>query len=404
MDELGSLNRDYVKDRKVCATGRLVSLTHDQLARLVEACGGTFIRYPTRSSIVLVIGDDGWPSEDDGSPSRVFKRARELRALGYPIDFVSEDDFLQRIGLTQNAEAIRGLHTIGDLARILGVSPVRIRRWVRSGLIEPVASAHRLAYFDFHQVAFARRISELLDSGASLASIRRGIEEIRDLLPQQQSQDALARLAKWERSGRILVRLDDKLIDGGGQTYFDFEAAEGAEATVAAPTCEDFAEVAHLFDAALQREDDDQPQEAADLYRRAVALQPTDPILHFNLGNVLFGLGRAEDAAACYREALRHDPGYAEAWNNLGNACAELSQWNDAAEALRSALRLVPGYADAHYNLAGVLKRLGRPSESAHHWRAYQEHSSADRLLAQRESVLRIFRGETEEAARRSSC
>ena len=48
MDESPPLNCDYLKDQKVCVTGRLVSLTHAELAELVRSCGGTFIRTPKR--------------------------------------------------------------------------------------------------------------------------------------------------------------------------------------------------------------------------------------------------------------------------------------------------------------------------------------------------------------------
>src|SRR5262245_18534495 len=77
-------------NRKVCVTGRLMALTHEELAQLVLACGGKFIRFPRRGSMILVVGEDGWPSEMDGSPSRIFERARRLRALGYPIEFQTE--------------------------------------------------------------------------------------------------------------------------------------------------------------------------------------------------------------------------------------------------------------------------------------------------------------------------
>src|SRR6187397_2627940 len=92
------LNR-LLLNRKVCVTGRLMALTHEELAQLVAACGGRFIRFPRRGGMILVVGENGWPSEMDGSPSRIFERARRLRALGFPIEFRTEDEFLQQLGL-----------------------------------------------------------------------------------------------------------------------------------------------------------------------------------------------------------------------------------------------------------------------------------------------------------------
>src|SRR5687768_2725124 len=186
MDECaGNLNHDYLRQRKVCVTGRLFSMTHAELAELTQALGGTFLRYPTRSSFLLLIGDDGWPAENDGSPSQILDRAQKLRAYGYRIDFVTEEEFLEEVGLTEPAGAIRGQHTISDLARMLNVTSVRLRHWLRIGLIQPVQSTNRLAYFDFHQVAFAKRLCELLDGGASLGAIRDGIERVRSWFPEE---------------------------------------------------------------------------------------------------------------------------------------------------------------------------------------------------------------------------
>src|SRR5262245_35252890 len=98
-----SLNVDYLQGRSVCATGRLVSMTHAELADLVEACGGSYVRTPRRGSLILVVGDRGCLSEQDGTPGQVFERARRLKAFGYRIEFTPEDEFLQRLGLDQSA-------------------------------------------------------------------------------------------------------------------------------------------------------------------------------------------------------------------------------------------------------------------------------------------------------------
>jgi tetratricopeptide (TPR) repeat protein len=384
----GSLNGDYVKNRKVCATGRLFSMTHDDLTELVNACGGKFIRHPTRSNFILIVGDAGLPAEADGSPSRVLERAQKLRALGYAIDFVSEDGFLERLGLTEPAEALHGRHPISDLARILHVSPARIRRWIHVGLIEPVESTHRLAYFDFHQVALAKRLCELLDSGSSLAAIRAGMEQARSWLSDQ--EPAAAQLARLERDGRILFRLNNALLDGRGQRYFDFDETQAQDVAVPFPAVSAPADAADLFDQAVALEDAGQLEAAAGVYERALALEPWEPALHFNLGNVLFGLGRSEPSAACFERAVQRDPQYAEAWNNLGNVLAQLNRPDDAVEALRHAVQLVPGYADAHYNLANVLRALGRLNEAEEHWNVYQRLSSASRLIAHRAKPFRV--------------
>lgn len=388
MTQAANQSSGTLRDKKVCVTGRLIAMTHGELRELVESHGGEFLRSPRRCGFTLVIGDDGWPTDDDGRPTQVFNRARKLRARGYPIEFTSEDEFLSSLGLTEPADAIRGRHTISDLVRILEVPATSIRRWVRSGLIEPVDSDCRLHYFDFNQVSNAKRICELLDSGVSLAKIRDGVEQVRQWLPD--SRLPLAALSKLEGKTAVFRRGAD-LLDRRGQRYFDFETSVDSTTTIAQPLNFAADEVSDLFDQALELEDAGQLSDAANVYQRAINVEPDDPILHFNLGNVLYGLDRFEQSAASFQQALRHDSNYAEAWNNLGNVLTALERLDEAAEAFHRALRLVPTYADAHYNLADVLDRLGQSREADHHRAAYRKHSSAEALSANRVSFLRVI-------------
>lgn len=372
MDDYGHLNRDLLLGRRVCATGRLYSMTHSQLAELVRDCGGVYARWPARGDNLIVIGDDGWPAEHNGSPGRVFDRALELRQQGHAVEFAAEADFLEQLGLTEPAGALRGRHTICDLARILDVSPSRIRRWMRVGLVEPIESVHRLAYFDFHQVAFARRLCELLEGGTTLAAIREGLEQARAWLPT--THLPLPHLARLEHDGRILLRLNDALLDVRGQRYFDFDSTTLLNSSMlVVPQPASNLEAAWHFDQGVNLEDAGQFDEAAAAYGRAAALEPRDPVLQFNWGNVLFELGRQGEATERFRAAVALDPDYAEAWNNLGNALAAEGELAQAADALRRAVQLVPGYGDAHYNLARVLDRQGKQAEAASHRRSSGE-------------------------------
>lgn len=390
MDEFANLNAAYVKDRKVCATGRLVSMTHDELAKLVRGCGGDFLRSPRRSSFILVVGDGGWPSERDGSLNQVFDRARRLKAYGYSIDFIAEEDFLERLGLRQSAGAIRGRHTLSDLSRLLGISSVRLRCWMRAGLISPVVTQFQLPFFDFHQVAFVKQLQELLEQGASLANIRRGIEQVQDLLPHGDSLSTL--FANIERDGRVLIRQRDHLVDHTGQKYFDFEATGDNDPTLFASAVQ--SGFHDLCDEALALEDEGRLDEAAETYERALELEPDHPTLHYDLGNVLFQLGQSEASIGRFREALRFDPEFAMAWHNLGCVYAHLSAWDHAEPSLRRALELVPTYADSHFTLAEVLRRQGKRGEAEKHQLASVELSSAECLVSTRQSLLRVVRCE----------
>ncbi|MGE0756676.1 MAG: tetratricopeptide repeat protein [Pirellulaceae bacterium] len=380
----------WLRDRKVCATGRLVSWTHVELAKLVRAWGGTYVRTPTRGSLVLVVGDHGWPAEEDGSTSRTFARALRWKAFGYPIEFLTEDEFLERLGLTQSAAAIRGSHTLSDLSRILGISPVRLRRWVRDGLIRPTSVACQLPYFDFHQVAFLKRLQELFARGASPATIRRGLEQVEAFLPGAAAWHA--HCAELVRDGRVLLRLGGQLLDQTGQRYFDFGASEEVEPAVRAEAVQ--LGFHDLCDEGLAREEAGQLAEAADAYERALQLKPEHAILHFDLGNVLFQLGRIDESLDRFRAATTLDGSFAQAWHNLGSVLAHRGAWEEAESALRQALDLLPDYADSHATLAEVLRVLGRVDEAAWHERTGHELSKADQLTQMRDHCLRVWHAE----------
>ncbi|HKN29581.1 MAG TPA: tetratricopeptide repeat protein, partial [Roseiarcus sp.] len=53
-------------------------------------------------------------------------------------------------------------------------------------------------------------------------------------------------------------------------------------------------------------------------YELAVRLDATDPVIPFNLGNVLDELGFTRQAEFAYRQAIARSPNMADAWFNLG--------------------------------------------------------------------------------------
>lgn len=84
--------------------------------------------------------------------------------------------------------------------------------------------------------------------------------------------------------------------------------------------------------------------------RRAIHLAPDQPLLRFNLANILGGPGRPE-TPRLYRQALGLDPAMAQAWLNYGIQVYAEGSLSAAAEAASRAIALAPGYAEAWNNL-----------------------------------------------------
>jgi len=106
------------------------------------------------------------------------------------------------------------------------------------------------------------------------------------------------------------------------------------------------------------------PDEAVDLIGRAIALNPSVPDAHSNLGLALQSLKKHEAALASYDRALALRPAYPEALNNRGNALQELHRLAEAIASYDRALQFNPTFALAHANRGNVLRALGRASEA----------------------------------------
>ncbi len=135
------------------------------------------------------------------------------------------------------------------------------------------------------------------------------------------------------------------------------------------------------FDEAVQHAREGRLEDAADAWQRAADLAPERPGVHYNLGNALNKLSRADDAIKAYRRSVEIDPGLAnaaqayrgaigadpndaEAHMNLGNTLDLLGDGKAAEEALRRSSVLDPGSVMAQFNLANVLNKAGRSGEA----------------------------------------
>ncbi len=110
-------------------------------------------------------------------------------------------------------------------------------------------------------------------------------------------------------------------------------------------------------------------QDAADSFRKVLALQPQATTAQLNLARALLQLGHWEEAALHCTGALQQMPDSAQAWAMLGRSHAERRQHDAACDAFRQALQRQPDLPQALVGLGLSLHELGQWSESVLHFR-----------------------------------
>jgi tetratricopeptide (TPR) repeat protein len=105
-------------------------------------------------------------------------------------------------------------------------------------------------------------------------------------------------------------------------------------------------------------------EEAVELLSQATRENQSQPTYWFNLGVVLQKQGKGPEALSAYERALTLHPQYPEAHSNIGNVLMELGQLEGATAAYQRALRIRPEYVEAHNNLGVALKEQGKLDEA----------------------------------------
>ncbi|WP_269623978.1 protein arginine N-methyltransferase [Prochlorococcus marinus] len=103
--------------------------------------------------------------------------------------------------------------------------------------------------------------------------------------------------------------------------------------------------------------------EATKYYQYFINEEFKDHRVFSNYGAILEGLGKLEEAENMYRKAIELNPNFTEAHSNLGNILNSLGKLKDAELSTRKAIELNPNFAEAHYNLGNILNSLGKLKE-----------------------------------------
>ena len=397
MSEQASIATGYLKNRKVCVTGRLLTLTHRELEAFIHAHGGQFLAQPIRSGFTLIVGDTGWPTINDDPVTKIFRDARKLQTTGYPIEFLTEEQFLDRLGLHDSAAGIRGPHSLADISKLLDVSIVRLRRWMRDGLIEPTKILHHIPYFDFQQVSRIKQLQRIIESGVPIKTIREGLESARQWMSEDDQIGS--RWSQIDTRGNICFRWEEKLVDQRGQLHFDFDppaASTNSPSSLHSPTSLHPPTSLHspsepdlfnkYYDIAIELEDQSQWDEALIAYDQAISVDSNNPYYHWGRGNLLLTCGRAELALASFLEAVEMDPQFASAWTGIGIAYHRLGLLDRAEESLRRSIEISPRNAESHRVLSEILAQCGQTEQSQLEAQLFEKYGATESI--QRASQL----------------
>lgn len=228
----GSQLAETLRGKRVALVGRLASMSKRDAARLLREHGAVLIDRIDAHSDLVVLGERDLPWPETGGPDDLFDDTMREAFEAGSLEVLVESDLWRRLGLVDFEQEIHRLYTPAMLAELLDVPVAVIRRWHRRGLIVPTREVRRLPYFDFREVATARRLAELLAAGVSPEAIEKKLAALGRYLPN--IQRPLAQLSVIVEGRDILLRRGDGLMEPGGQRRFDFEGA----ATVSEPPAE----------------------------------------------------------------------------------------------------------------------------------------------------------------------
>jgi len=266
-------------------------------------------------------------------------------------------------------------YSLRDVARILKVSPARLRYWERTELVKTPAKVAPRSEFEFRDLVCLRGIVSLLEQGVPLRRIRRNVEALRERLPE--IDDPLRSLRLWvEGSDRVVVRHDGILIEPDGQAVLDFGPShENLEGVTAIDRGQgvDLAEAAeeHFARGCGFDSDPESFAQAIECYQEGIRLLPDFSDCHCNLGAVYYNQGERVQARSCFERCLQIDTQHVEANFNLANLLEEDGYDDQALRHYRAAFAADPLYPDLHINMALLYEKLGLSPKAERHWKRY---------------------------------
>lgn len=352
-----------------------------EATNLIRSRGAVVVGVDAKKLDWVVIGADEPPLAE----AQLLSDQVLAQAARGELEILHETDLWERLGLVDVEQSIRSYHTPAMLASLLGVSVRVIRRWHRLGLISPIRTVHKLPYFDYQEVATAKRLAGWIAKGASGKAIEQKLVDLVEVVPHiRRPLDQLSILIEGKH---VLLRDGGGLLEPSGQMRFDFDAIEDqlieeleSESDPDEPISISIANdkpgpADDLLAAAYASEDEGDLDTAIDFYHAILSRDGARADISFQIAELLYRSGEIIAARERYYTAIELDPEFVEARTSLGNVLAETGQLTLAIAAFRGAISLHEEYAEAHFDLARVLEQTGLPDRAMVHWKRFVELS-----------------------------
>jgi len=275
-----------------------------------------------------------------------------------------------------------GGYATRDVAALLGLSVVQVRKLIRDGFLFPAQGARGEYRFSFQDLILLRTAKGLLAAEVPRRRIRLALQKLQEQLPPGRPLTGVRITAQGHH---VVVRDGEEVWNPeSGQILLDFQVSDlereasslvrrsekREQSKSSASEVPDSAET--WFARGCDLEADEDLDAAMAAYRRALAMDDGLPDAHLNLGRLLHEIGDLDAAEQHYRAAAAGRPDDPTAVFNLGVVLQDLGRREESVEAYEQVLALDDRYADAHYNLSGLYEQLGRQKAAFRHLRTYK--------------------------------
>lgn len=279
--------------------------------------------------------------------------------------------------LPKGREPITDMFSGTEVCRLLRVTRSQLRSLARTGVVCPSGRRRGRRAYTFTDLIALRTATQLLRQRVRLRDVARTVSALRVALPRVTRP--LSELRVVSDGKRVVVQAEDGAFEPStGQMLLDFnvKTLRSDVVRVLRPAVSEHRRRAayELYLQAGQLDEDPKTfDQAEDLYRQALELDPYLAIAYTNLGNIYFR--KQDDVAAerMYLRALDIDPRQAEAQYNLGYVLLERGEPSKAIVHLKQAIAADPEFADAYFNLAMAYEHLDDARSARPFWKRYVE-------------------------------